>query len=111
MAETKPEIEFNGDEAVFPAKTARGALNEALFDLMVEACPDGRQGEYPDDDELDSIAPRLKGLVMREIREQQLVPCNHAFNELDNLGHDIASGLPEAERNALIERMKPGAGG
>lgn len=108
---TEPEIEFDPREPVFPTMTAQEALNEALEHLMGEATGEGPQGDYPADDELDAIAPSLKGLVMREIREQQLAPCNHAFSQLADLGYDIAHGLPEQELNALLERMKPTGNG
>ena len=99
--------QFNPNEPVFPALTAQEALNEALAHLMDRATEfPSPQGEYPLDEEIDRLAPSLKGLVTKEIREQQLTPCNHAFGQLADLAHDIVAGLPQEETQALIDSMK-----
>ena len=97
---------FNPEESVFPELIAQEALNEALAHLMDEASEDLPQGEYPGDDELDRIAPSLKGLVTREIREQKLDPCRHVFSQVTDLAHDVVQALPDHERQALLETMR-----
>ena len=109
--ETEADFEFDSKEPVFLAMTAQEVVNEALAHLMDRACdqtPAGTpQGEYPDEEEMDRLAPSLKAGVMREIREQELTPCNHAWSQMADLAYDVVAGLPEAEVDAMVHRMKP----
>ena len=102
----EPQIEFNPGESIFPAMTAQEALCEALEHLMSRATEDGPMGEYPSWEEVDQLAPSLKGQVMRGIRERNLMPCNHDFSTLANLAYDVVSKIPEQEVSAVIGRMK-----
>ena len=96
--------EFNPREPIFQALTAQDVLDEALAGIMDQALEEDPQAEYPDDD-IDHIAPSLRGAIMREIRERKLTPCRHAFSEMDGLAWDIVQALPEEERRAILDAM------
>ena len=88
------------DASIYAGLRARNVLDEALWDLNEGG------GNYPEEDEIDRLAPSLRTLVMREIRHSELLPCRHAQSELADMGHDVVRKLPEHEREALRARMK-----
>ena len=103
-AEQLPE--FNPREPLFPTMTAQETLNEVLTHLMDEATGGEPWREHPDEEVVNQLAPSLKGLVMREILEKRLEPCNHAYIDMSELAHGIVALLPPDEAAALMARMK-----
>ena len=92
---------FDPNRSIYPEVNAAGLVNFLLENVM----GDHQHGEYPHGDELDDLAPSLKGLIMGKIEASTLTMCKHAEFDLNDMACDIKKLLPPEELAALQDAM------
>ena len=69
--------------------------------------PDIASPTYPEDEELDALAPDLQRLIDEQIDERQELPMRrHMDQRLSSMSHDIIHSLPEEQQERTARRMR-----
>ena len=103
MTHNRQERHYDPQRPLYPGLNAHKLLDEVLWDLA----SDETGPVYPEDGELDDLAPDLKRLVMEQADgERQPLLCRHLEAELSSMSHDIIERLPRGQRERIRRRMR-----
>ena len=72
---------FDPERSIYHEANAQDVVNMLLENVMGE-----NNGEYPENDEVDGLAPSLKGLIMRQIDASTLRSCKHMEHDVKQHG-------------------------
>ena len=101
--EDKANQNYDPQQPLYPVLNAGKLLDEVLWDIA----SDLPGPNYPEDEELDALAPDLKRLIREQVDEHQDPQmCRHVEQYLSNMSHDVLHSLPAEQRERIVQRMQ-----
>ena len=95
--------EYDPQRPLPPGLNAGKLLDEVLWDLPSDIA----NPTYPEEKELDALAPNLKQLIVERMDEHPDPPmCKHIEQHLSNMAHDVIHSLPEEQQERTARRMR-----
>ena len=103
MTSDQQEQHYDPRQPLYPGLNAGRLLDEALWDIA----SDLPGPNYPEDGELDALAPDLKQLIRKKVDEhQEPQMCRHVEQYLASMSHDVLHSLPAEQRERIVQRMQ-----
>ena len=102
------ESQYDPQQPLYPMINADRLLDDVLWGLAVT----DHSPYFPDEAEMDRLAPSLKELIARRINQPPDPPvCRHMEHHLSDLAYDVIHSLPAEQREGLTQGMREGTAG